>query len=183
MSAQSFARALARHAHDDPGRRPGANYRGEENAHCNWIWPRRALLAVATRSSRWPSCRLCDHCARRSDEWPIPSSALSNQGRLYVRHLSAQPATVLHSAAGGTVLAGAPNDASRAWAILIMTLGSTWATMVAGWITPFVAGRWGWRAVPYVYGSTILAVTALWQTVAHESPQAMLSQVSCNGLS
>ena len=91
-----------------------------------------------------------------------------------------QPPTVLYSAAGGIVLAGAPNDASRAWAILIMTLGSTWATMVAGWITPFVAGRWGWRAVPYVYGSSILAVTALWQTVAHESPQAMLSQVSCN---
>lgn len=73
--------------------------------------------------------------------------------------------------------AGAPNDASRAWAILIMTLGSTWATMVAGWITPLVAGRWGWRAVPYAYGSTILAVTFLWQLVAHESPQAMFSQV------
>jgi MFS family permease len=73
---------------------------------------------------------------------------------------------------------GAPNDASRAWAILIMTLGSTWATMVAGWVTPFVAGRWGWRAVPYVYGSTILAVTILWQAVAHDSPQAMFSQVS-----
>ena len=73
---------------------------------------------------------------------------------------------------------GAPNDASRAWAILIMTLGSTWATMVAGWVTPFVAGRFGWRAVPYVYGSTILAVTVLWQAVAHDSPQAMFSQVS-----
>jgi MFS family permease len=74
--------------------------------------------------------------------------------------------------------AGAPNDASRAWAILIMTLGSTWATMVAGWVTPFVAGRWGWRAVPWVYSVTIVAVTLLWQATAHESPQAMFSQAS-----
>lgn len=72
--------------------------------------------------------------------------------------------------------AWAPHDASRAWAILIMTLGSTWATMVAGWLTPFIAGRWGWRAVPFVYGGTIIATTAVWQACAYDSPVAMFSK-------
>ena len=72
--------------------------------------------------------------------------------------------------------AWAPHDTSRAWAILIMTLGSTWATMVAGWLTPFIAGRFGWRAVPLVYSSAILVTTAVWQLCAYESPAAMFSK-------
>ena len=42
----------------------------------------------------------------------------------------------------------APRDATRSFAILIMTLGSTWSTMVAAWLTPPLAGWAGWRAVP-----------------------------------
>ena len=66
----------------------------------------------------------------------------------------------------------APRDATRSFAILIMTLGSTWSTMVAAWLTPPLAGWAGWRAVPYVFGSTIMGMSLLWQICGAERPGA-----------
>ena len=53
-----------------------------------------------------------------------------------------------------------------------MTLGSTWSTMVAAWLTPPLAGWAGWRAVPYVFGSTIMGMSLLWQICGAERPGA-----------
>ena len=64
----------------------------------------------------------------------------------------------------------APHDASRSWAILVMTLGSTWATMVASWVTPWLSARLGWRRVPYIYGVFIGSMTILWHYAGANSP-------------
>eukprot|EP01050_Picozoa_sp_SAG11_P002073 SAG11_NODE_100_length_16863_cov_12.374911_15_plen_511_part_00 len=58
----------------------------------------------------------------------------------------------------------------RVWALRIIGLGMRVGYPAAASVTPWLANRAGWRAVPYCYGAPMACFAMLWHFFAAESP-------------
>ena len=63
-----------------------------------------------------------------------------------------------------------PSGAARPWALRAMELGSRVAPLIAATSVPTMAARWGWAAVPQVYGALSLLFAILWHLTARDRP-------------
>eukprot|EP01051_Picozoa_sp_SAG22_P008442 SAG22_NODE_641_length_8235_cov_9.502704_8_plen_178_part_00 len=60
----------------------------------------------------------------------------------------------------------------KVWALRIMGLGGRVGYTIAGALTPWLAARAGWQAIPLTLGSAAAAFGVVWQIFAAESPAA-----------
>ena len=63
----------------------------------------------------------------------------------------------------------------RVWALRVIGLGMRVGYPAAASFTPWLAQRFGWRAVPYVFGVPMAAFGVLWHFFAAETPKDVAS--------
>lgn len=62
--------------------------------------------------------------------------------------------------------------AHRAMWLRVMSAGQYVANFLAALVTPLLARRFGWQAVPYTFGGVMAALTVVWHCCASEAPEA-----------
>lgn len=64
-----------------------------------------------------------------------------------------------------------PTGKERAWALMLISLGTTLSKNISSVVTPWLSGRNGWRAVTTTYAASVGVFMLLWQLLAAEHPQ------------
>lgn len=64
-----------------------------------------------------------------------------------------------------------PQGPERAWALMASGMGTTLAKNVAAFLTPLLAGRYGWQSAAATYGGAVGLYTASWLGCATERPK------------
>ena len=67
-----------------------------------------------------------------------------------------------------------PTGPERAWALMVAGFGTTIAKNLASFLTPSIAGRYGWRTASSFYAAAVGLYTCVWQAVASERPVTAL---------
>ena len=64
-----------------------------------------------------------------------------------------------------------PTGKERAWALMLISLGTTLSKNVSSFLTPWLSGRRGWRSVTTSYALGVAAFAGAWQLLASEHPK------------
>ena len=68
-----------------------------------------------------------------------------------------------------------PTGKERAWALMLISLGTTLSKNISSVITPWLSGRSGWRAVTAAYAAGVGAFVLAWQLLASEHPKKAIT--------
>ena len=64
-----------------------------------------------------------------------------------------------------------PTGKERAWALMLISLGTTLSKNVSSFLTPWLSGRRGWRSVTTSYALGVAVFVGAWQLLASEHPK------------